>query len=191
MDNSRAVAWGRVSIFTLLFSLSISCTSISSDPSGPLASAGDKLYTRFSLYYEKGTHLTTNYRVGVLVPANTEVEFVKLTRKKITLFVPSYKTELVLENVEDFSGETIEGIFERTLAKAPLDLGGFDPQEQRAIRSGQFEVGMSKDAVILAMGYPPRHRTPSLELDQWRYWKNRWNTVLLNFEDGRLVSVKE
>ncbi len=39
-----------------------------------LAAKGDRLDTQSSLYYEKGHHITTNYRVGILVPANTEVE---------------------------------------------------------------------------------------------------------------------
>lgn len=188
MEKTNAARF-RSGCMILLAALLSSCATSSGGKTGPLATAGDKLYTQFSLHYEKGTHITTNYRVGILVPVNTEVEFVKATRKRIVVNVPKYETELILENVKDFSGEDIEGIFTRTFATSPVDLSPFTQVEQRAIKSGQFEIGMSKDAVIVAMGYPPRHRTPSLELDQWRYWKNRWNTVLLSFEDDKLISV--
>jgi len=184
-------AWGRNCVVLFLLLLIPSCATSPGGNSGPLASTGDKLYTQFSFYYENGHHITTNYRVGTLVPVNTEVEFVKMTRKKIFVNAPKYGTEIVLENVKDYSGEDIEGIFNRTFATTPVDLGQFTEAEQRAIKSGGFEIGMSKDAIIVAMGFPPRHRTPTLELDQWRYWKNRWNTVLLSFENDRLISTMD
>ena len=32
---------------------------------------------------------------------------------------------------------------------------------------------MSKDAVLMAYGYPPDHKTPKLEDDTWSYWLGR------------------
>lgn len=157
----------------------------------PLAVKGDKLYTQFSLYYEKGHHITTNYRVGILVPINTEVEFVKATKKKIIVKIPSFNVEVELVNMKDYSGELIEGIFKRTFGVKPVDLSGFSKSEQSAIKHGAAEKGMSKDAVIKAMGYPPRHKTPSLDMNQWRYWKSRFNTVLIAFEDDKVVSITD
>jgi hypothetical protein len=44
--------------------------------------------------------------------------------------------------------------------------------------------------VLMSLGYPPTHRTPSLEAWAWTYWYNRWVTYQVNFgADGRVTSV--
>ena len=155
----------------------------------PLATKGDKLFTQFSLYYEKGHHLTTNYRVGILVPINTGVEFVKANKKTITVKIPSYTAEVDFENVENYSGEKIDGIFKRTFGREAVELSGFTEGEQSAIKRGVVEVGMRKAAVLKALGFPPSHKTPALSMDQWRYWKNRFNTLLVSFENDKVITI--
>jgi hypothetical protein len=125
------------------------------------------------------------------VPVNTEVEFVKATKKRITVKIPSYNVTVDFENEEGYSGQKIEGIFKRTFARRPVDLSGFSEAEKSSIKSGTVTAGMSKDAVIKAMGYPPHHKTPTLEMDQWRYWKNRFDTMLVIFENGKVSSVQD
>ncbi len=147
---------------------------------------GQILYTQFALYYEDKEHLTTNYRKGILVPVNTEVTFVKSSSKSIVVKLPSGEN-LVVANVEAFSGENIEGIFKRTFSTEKVDLSKFTAEEQKAIALGEPKAGMSKAAVIVATGYPPRHRTPSLENSDWRYWRNRFATFVVHF-DGDVVS---
>jgi hypothetical protein len=156
-----------------------------------LAAKGEKFYTKFSLFYEKDHHITTNYRKGTLVPVNTEVEFVKATKKRITVKIPSYNVTIDFENEEDYSGQKIEGIFERTFARQPVDLVSFSEEERLSIKKGKVKEGMSKEAVIKAMGYPPHHKTPTLEMDQWRYWKNRFDTMLVHFASGKVSSIED
>ena len=156
-----------------------------------LATKGEKLYTQFSFFYEGDHHITTNYRKGILVPINTEVEFVKSSRKRITVKIPSYDATVNIENEEGYSGEKIEGIFKRMFAREPVKLNTFTESEQSRIKTGLVAEGMSKDAVVKAMGYPPKHKTPSLNMDQWRYWKNRFDTQLVYFADGKVSSIQD
>lgn len=156
-----------------------------------LAEKGERLYTQFSLFYEKDHHITTNYRKGILVPVNTEVEFVKVTKKRITIKIPSYNVTVHFENEEDYSGQKIEGIFQRTFGRQKVDLAGFSEEERSCIKKGIVTEGMTKDAVIKAMGYPPHHKTPTLEMDQWRYWKNRFDTMLVFFDDGKVSAIQD
>jgi hypothetical protein len=167
------------------------CASATVAAQKALATKGEKLYTQFSLFYEKDHHITTNYRKGTLVPVNTEVEFVKATRKRITVEIPSYNVTVDFENEEDYSGQKIEGIFRRTFARQPVDLSTFSEEEQSSIKKGVVREGMRKEAVIKAMGYPPHHKTPTLEMDQWRYWKNRFDTMLVLFESGKVSSIQD
>jgi hypothetical protein len=151
---------------------------------------GSQIYTQFSLFHEKGVHRTTNYRKGFLIPANTLVTFLKATRKDITVELADGQ-KLKIANVEKFSGEDLAGIYTRTFSAAPTNLTSFTEMENKAIRTGSVQPGMSKAAVIVALGYPPKHQTSSLELDQWRYWHNRFNTFKVHFIDDKVTEIEE
>lgn len=63
--------------------------------------------------------------------------------------------------------------------------------DRKGIERGKALVGMSKVAVIQALGYPPPHRTYSTDLDDWRYWINRFNTMVVTFDvDGRVKRIR-
>ena len=149
---------------------------------------GQTLYTQFSLFHEANVHLTTNYRKGILVPINTEVKFVKASKSNIVVTLPDGQNLTVI-NIEGFSGEKIDGIFTRTFAAKPVDLSQFSEDEKRAIISGEVKKGMSKPAVILALGYPPKHKTPNLQMNQWRYWQNRFVTFMVYFENDKVTKI--
>jgi hypothetical protein len=59
------------------------------------------------------------------------------------------------------------------------------------VERGVALVGMSKEAVVLAIGYPPRHVTPSLDADRWVYWTNRFNRIAISFSDGQVRAIRE
>ena len=159
---------------------------------GPATSAikGQTLYTQFGLFYEGLVHRTTNYRKGIFVPVNTEVTFVKATKKVILVKLPNGK-ELKIQNVEEYSGEDIDGIFTRTFSTEKVDLSKFTEAERKGIAAGEAVAGMKKAAVIVALGYPPKHQTPSLESSKWRYWRNRFGTFLVNFDGDVVSSIKD
>jgi hypothetical protein len=156
---------------------------------------GDKYYTQFSLFREGGVvneyiHRTTNYRVGDLVPVNTPVRLLSRDDDTIELRLPD-GAQLCIENIEDYSGESIEGIFRRTLGPQPVDLSVFTQEERGAIFAGEVEVGMTRAAVLIALGYPPKHKTPSLQGNRWRYWKGRTDTFLVIFEGDKVKAIKD
>ena len=166
------------------------CTPGWSAPDGDLdhARKGDVLYTRFSLFYQKGCHVTTNYRQGDFLPVNSRVTFVKTGQSRI-YFTLENGVEFCVDNVREYSGEDINGIFRRTFSATETDLSQFTDSERKAIASGQARKGMSKAAVLIALGYPPKHRTPSLESDSWRYWASKYDTFLVDFENDKVVET--
>ena len=62
------------------------------------------------------------------------------------------------------------------------------PEEQDHIEKGTVGGGMTKEAVLMAYGYPPSHRTPSLSMDTWTYWTGR-GTTTLTFKKNRLFII--
>ena len=63
--------------------------------------------------------------------------------------------------------------------------------EKQGVAEGKALAGMSKPAVVLALGYPPPHVTPSLDADRWIYWRNRFNRMAVVFQDGRVTAIEE
>ena len=49
-------------------------------------------------------------------------------------------------------------------------LAGFPADVQDAIRKGKVMVGMTREQVIMSIGYPMTSENPSLDSDLWRYW---------------------
>ena len=63
--------------------------------------------------------------------------------------------------------------------------------DREGVERGKALVGMGKEAVVLAIGYPPPHVTPSLDANRWVYWKNRFNRMAVIFADGRVTALQD
>jgi outer membrane protein assembly factor BamE (lipoprotein component of BamABCDE complex) len=59
---------------------------------------------------------------------------------------------------------------------------------QDAISNARVEKGMTKEQVLMSIGYPPTHRTASTQMNNWTYWYNRWVTFVIIFDDQGFVS---
>jgi len=73
-------------------------------------------------------------------------------------------------------------------ATAPV-LSGLSAAELAAVKAGRIEVGMSKKAVLLAVGYPPAHES-SISSDSWLYWQSRFNKQRIEFVNDRVSAVR-
>lgn len=160
---------------------------------GELASGidvGGTYFTQFSLFQEKNEFRTTNYRRGSLIPINTEVELLSIDRKHIQLRVKKTAQPLTIENVEKHTGDDSQQAFKKILGKRRVDLARFTPKEQENILNGRVAVGMRRNAVLAAIGYPPQTETPSLKADEWTYWASRFDRFIVRFRDDRVVEVR-
>jgi len=61
---------------------------------------------------------------------------------------------------------------------------GMNESDIDAIKRGRVVNGMSKKAVLVAYGYPPEHRTSSLESNTWIYWRNQFGTFRVCFDEN-------
>ena len=180
-----------IKLLTLLFFVAASIIADQSTMQNELKKtrSGDVFYTRFNFYYEKGTHNTTNYLRGKFLPVNTPVTFIRYSGNSIYIRLPNDE-KICLYNVPIYSGENLNGIFKRTLSTSKTILSEFTQEEQKAIKTGEVRTGMSKQAVIVSIGYPPKHKTPSLESDSWRYWRHRYNTIVVEFDNDTVVRIR-
>jgi hypothetical protein len=152
---------------------------------------GDRYFTRFVIRYEKGVHLTTNFRRGAAIPVNTPVKLLAITSKTIEVQVDNASQNLLVKNVEKHTGDDVYHAFDKLFAKSKVNLSKFTALEQQHIQSGTVAPGMSKDAVIVAIGYPPITETMNLDSNLWVYWSGRFNRFNVHFNNGKVSKVED
>lgn len=154
--------------------------------------ADDKVYyTQHNIWLFKGKSQTTNYAVDMLVPVNSKVRLDDQDSDELELTLLDGNVEFVVVNVEKHSKQPIETIKSRLLGDKPVDLSQYSKLGQEAIKLGEIKPGLTKAEVLVARGYPPGVGTLNTDSDSWKFWQNKWNTVLVQFQDGKVVSVKD
>ena len=145
------------------------------------------LYTQVGMWTEKGKVIATNYKRGEHIPVNSRVVITDVNASTITF---SYAGSLItLKNIEKFTQVDVATLMTRTFSAEPVNLMKFSALEKAAIQKGDVVLDMSKDAVITSRGFPPAHKTASLKLDSWRYWQNRFGTIVYKFEQGKVSKI--
>ena len=149
-------------------------------------SIGQQYFTRFSLWYERGKHSTTNYSRGKLLPINSRVTLDSVGAKKMVLTLESGDT-VTLALAQKFSLRSLDEIAAELLSDREIPIDRLGDDLANAISQGTMRLGMTREQVLMARGYPPRHKTPSLDGERWVYWSSRFVHRTLLFQDGILV----
>lgn len=164
--------------------------------------AGKQFYLAHNIWYEtenwlrsKNTgHFITlpviNYKTGKIIRIGTKVEDVKVYGNIIIFFVPSINKTITFKINRNFQGD-LNGtqLFERTITIKTFEelTQGLGPSLINSIKAGIVTKGMSKEAVILAFGYPPLHKTPNLNHSSWFYWRNKLGMFEVRYDENDKV----
>ncbi len=156
---------------------------------------GSTYYTRVNLWYENPENIpSTNYHRGEMLPVNTKVKLVRIKNALISFEDEDGQRFTIMHNPSYVHIHARE-LFARLFSDTDVMLGNeayekFTDLEKENIQKGTLSVGMGKDAAIMAYGYPPTHKTPSLDRPVWRYWDNRVEQVLVYFKGGKISKVE-
>ena len=157
-------------------------------PSVPHPLAGESRYLCCNLHYEKTKINDVNYQVGSVIPLGTHVRISDISAKALTFQPDGHPAITVLLR---YGRKTIDmdTFVDRLLVRD-------DPRRRlpggnvgTLIKSSRVDEGMTRKQVLMSLGYPPAHRTPSLDGPQWTYWQNRWVTFTVTFEGDRVAST--
>ena len=132
---------------------------------------------------------STNYQRDTLIPVNSRIEIVATDSN--TVFFKYNGNLIALSNIKKYSRLSLDALTQRMFGTAPVDLSKFTPEEQNACLSGHVVPGMSKEAVLVARGYPPAHKTPDLNANDWQYWNGRFNSRVYHFKEGKFVDFTD
>ncbi|PIF74075.1 Beta-barrel assembly machine subunit BamE [Variovorax sp. 54] len=68
-------------------------------------------------------------------------------------------------------------------------IASFPPAVGAAIVAGKVMPGMTREQVLMAIGYPVASENPSLDASVWRYWRDSWSEFQVNFDEKGLVKT--
>jgi outer membrane protein assembly factor BamE (lipoprotein component of BamABCDE complex) len=150
---------------------------------------GHAFYLCCNLHYDKPEITDANYTAGTLVPLATRVEILKVTRGSVQ-FKPAGHSPLTLEYRHGAKGlpfnEYLDHLF---VADDPrLKLRKVNARQVKLMESATVAPGMTKDQVLMTLGYPPADRTPSLEASTWAYNASPSQTFTVSFDGGGKVT---
>ena len=174
----------------LLACLSFSCRSAA--PGSATTVPAGTYYTKFSIRMDGNKSWSTNYRSEKFfpIPINTEVELLGASRHRFNMKLAGGRN-FTFEHVPKHTLDTAQEAFDSFFSSTPVNLSHFSTGEQANIKAGKVELGMSRDAVLAAIGPPPASGTFSLTADTWKYSKTRWmNDLFVCFDgNGGVTSV--
>jgi outer membrane protein assembly factor BamE (lipoprotein component of BamABCDE complex) len=159
---------------------------------------GRSLFTCCNLHYENEEVSDANYWVGKLLPAGTPVRIDKVTDDGVMFSAGDLKLKLTHEyGTEEESLDQYLAMVLVAIDPKPR-IAAYPKAVRRAIERAKVERGMTREQVLVSLGYPGANRTASLRGKEWTYWYNpevqpwfnRWATYKVVFDDaGRVADV--
>lgn len=152
-----------------------------------------QVYTKVGMHFDakRGRYVmaSTNYiSVPIYLPPGSELTLTKKGRGGFTL-IDGEDTEHVIEFRPKHSMMTMGKWYDMHFSSMPVQLPESLTNEERdGIAEGVARLGMSRSAVFLALGYPPKSNNPSLKATSLRYEARRFVSRRVYFDDNDVVS---
>jgi len=150
------------------------------------------VFTQVNLHPDETKKLlySINYQQPGLMPLCTKVKIISVTDRKMVFELANggQKYEYAFhDKITDPIPKHLNQYFGKSCTRNKADaLSAVDKQ---GIKEGRATLGMTKEGVVLAIGYPPSHATPGTQANEWRYWKNRFATMLVHFQNGKVTKI--
>lgn len=155
---------------------------------------GKTFYTRANMWFEGPKNfLSTNFHKGLMIPIGTKVKISSYRGARIKFAIDGGATYTYI-HARKHSKIKLRELFYRYFSETSVMANGeafskLTKKEQENVLDGIIEPGMSKEAVLMAYGYPPTHRTPDLASNIWTYWESRAVKNVLYFEENILENT--
>jgi hypothetical protein len=147
-------------------------------------------YACCDLHFDKDWINDGNYAELPMIPAGTPIEVLSYGRQRAQIKVDGKPMRLGHDYGRD--QESLDAWVNKIVVKDDprSRIASYPAAIQEAIRQGRVMIGMSREQVITAVGYPLTSENLSLDAPQWRLWRSSRGEYQLNFSrDGHLVSV--
>jgi hypothetical protein len=147
-------------------------------------------YACCDLHYDKDWINDGNYAELPMIAAGTPIEVLNYGRQRAAVKVDGKPMRLGHDYGRD--QESLDAWVNKIVVKDdPRErISSYPSAIQEAIRQGKVMIGMTREQVIIAVGYPLTSENLSIDAPQWRMWRSSHGEYQLNFaRDGHLTSV--
>jgi hypothetical protein len=169
------------------------CCTVRFDHCRNVNLASDANWVEFRSHFKAGTPAKVSaYQTRSPYANSSQLVGVQST-KPYEFLITADKKELVLKNEytkhlspQDYLGQLV------VTTDPEVRIETFSPEIQAAIASGRVMVGMTKDQVIMALGYPLKKENPNfVSSPMWRYYYGSFDEIFVVFEAGGKVRTIE
>jgi hypothetical protein len=147
-------------------------------------------YACCNLHYEKDWISDGNYAALPSLPPGTPISVLRFARHRAYVDANGRKMRLGHDYGRD------QESLEQWLHKIVVDtdptakIATFPADVQAAIRQGRVMLGMTREQVIISIGYPLTNENPSLDAPTWRHWVSSFEEYQLVWgPDGRIKEI--
>ncbi len=157
------------------------------------------VYTRVGMRVEpaqhgEGWHMYSTNHVGLPkhIPVGTKFTARNVGRSKLDLVADDASVIHVEFVAKHHAGMEFDAWIDRQLSLTAIALPGtLNEKERAAIGEGRYEVGMSRAALFLSIGYPPATLSPALTDPELKYELKRFNNLVFSFDaQDRISAIK-
>jgi len=166
----------------------------------PVLAATEVRYTKYNIHAQskdtvnlKASYANyTNPGVGhIIIPAGTKIKVTKYGWRGFVFTYDNGNKKVSFEFHKKRMGMSMEEYVKLITSAKPVKYSGLSKLDRKGVANGNVFNGMTRKGVMIALGYPAAHRTPSLESNTWIYWGNRFRTRAIEFNDhGKVSAVK-
>ena len=174
------------------------------EQSGVNTLIGDTVFNRVAFRTWEGNvfRFTNAYHRGVFLPAGTECTIKDISKKAIT-FVARGREYVLGEWLPAVSPGNLRLFFDKFFVedKDSVGLEKVDQAFRDSVESGIDEIGMSKEEILLSLGYPAYlgrkdstfddSREFILSQPDWYYLKSRKDNLLFIFKGDKLFKIMD
>ena len=146
-------------------------------------------YTCCNFHYEKDWINDGNYAQLPMLPAGSPIKVIGYGRYRAQVEINGQPFRLGLDYGRD-AETTEQWVAKLIVANDPkAKLAGYPAAVRQAIQKGQIMVGMSKEQVIMAVGYPLTNENPRLDAPYWRYWWSSFGEYDVHWSGNHVSKV--
>jgi outer membrane protein assembly factor BamE (lipoprotein component of BamABCDE complex) len=147
-------------------------------------------YTCCNFHYNGDWINDGNYAQLPMIPAGTPIKLNSIDRYIAYVEIDGRKYRLGLDYGR--TAETTEQWANKLIVKddPKARLATYAPAVRKAIQNGQVMIGMTKEQVIMSLGYPITSENPRLDAPYWRYWWSSFGEYKIHWNGaGRVKEV--
>jgi hypothetical protein len=157
------------------------------DASADSKSNDNAYFTCCNLHYEDDWISDGNWTTLPFIPAGARIAVKEYGRHRASVFIDGRPMRIGHDYGRD--QESKEQFVAKLMVKEDpkARISGFDKETQAAIRAGKVMLGMTKEQVIMSLGYPRTDLTRSLGLDEWTYSTYENDTYVVIWDSDERV----